>query len=87
MATLSDTVPEMERAQIELIRKASPARRLDLALSLSQTAIDLSRRAIARASPSLDDREVRLKFVELHYGQDLANGVRRHLRDAQRPTG
>ena len=77
---LSDTTPEAEKVQIELLRRASVSQRFALACSLTATAISLSRRAIARANPELDDREVGLKFVELHYGRPLAAKLRAYLR-------
>jgi len=78
---LSDTSPEAEKVQIELLRKASNAQRLGLALSLTDLAIDLAKRAIARANPGLSQRELDLKFVEIHYGKDLAQRVREYLKD------
>lgn len=69
----------MEEVQIELLRKAGARRRLRLALSLSDTTIHLSRRAIQRAHPELDDTAVRLRFVALHYGETLAEAVKLYL--------
>jgi len=75
----SDTHPEAERVQIGLLRQASTAQRFALARSLTATAVSLSRRAIARANPDFSPQEVDLKFVELHYGKELASRVRRYL--------
>jgi hypothetical protein len=75
----SDTDPEAERVQIELLRRASPGRRITLALSLTETVIALARGALRRAQPGLDDRETGLRFVALHYGEDLAERVRADL--------
>ena len=77
----SDAHPEAERVQIELLRKATTAQRFALARSLTATTIGLARRAIARANPDLSRQEVDLKFVELHYGRDLASRVRRYLEE------
>lgn len=68
-----------DRAQIELFRRAGPARRSALACRLSDDARRMSRRAIARAFPELDEWEQRVKFVEVTYGKDLAAKVRRDL--------
>lgn len=79
--SLSDTDIEAERVQLELLRGASPAARLRLALSLSRTVIGLSRRGLSRAEPDSDARgESALRFVELHYGRALAEAVRVRLR-------
>lgn len=76
MSTLSpDTHPDMEAIQIELLREASVAQRFARVRSLSQTTIELSRRAIRRRHPELDEVGVGLLFVELHYGADLAARV------------
>jgi hypothetical protein len=75
----SDTHPEAEKVQIDLLRKATTSDRFALMCSLTATAISLSRRAIARANPALSPREVDLRFVELHYGKELASRVRRYL--------
>ena len=72
----SDTHPDAERVQLELLRRASVARRLDLTRSISATAIALSRRAIARANPELNARDLDLLFVEYHHGADLAERLR-----------
>lgn len=74
-----DTAPDAEEFQIDLFRRHSVARRLKLAFSLSDTVIALSRRAIRRANPGLSELEVRLRFVELHYGAPLAEKLRAHL--------
>ncbi len=75
---LSDTSPEAERVQIELLRKLTPAQRVSTMRSLTATALRLSRRALARANPGLQDREIDLLFIELNYGKPLADEIRRH---------
>jgi len=76
---LTDTDPETERVQLELMRRASPERRLTLALSLSRTVMSLSRAGLARGTPGGSVDEIGLRFVALHYGSELANEVRAHL--------
>ena len=76
---LSDTHPDAEKVQIDLLRKASTSDRFALMCSLTATAISLARRAIARANPDFSPQEVDLRFVELHYGKQLASRVRRYL--------
>jgi hypothetical protein len=76
---LSDTDPETERVHLELLRQASPGRRIRLALSLSRTVMSLSRAGLARQMPGATDEEVALRFVALHYGADLADDLRADL--------
>ncbi|MFN3762929.1 MAG: hypothetical protein ACK4WK_06990 [Anaerolineae bacterium] len=80
-----DTTPQAARAQIELLRRATPAQRFYLTCSLSQTAMELARRALRRRMPGASETEVNLAFVALWYGKDLAEEVRRYL--AQRERG
>ncbi|MCP4679801.1 MAG: hypothetical protein GY854_30780 [Deltaproteobacteria bacterium] len=75
----TDTHPTAEKVQIDLLRQASPRRRVALVRSLSRTVIELSRRAIRRANPDASEDEVLLIFVSLHYGEDLAAAVRHDL--------
>ncbi|HVN32555.1 MAG TPA: hypothetical protein VMT45_11275 [Thermoanaerobaculaceae bacterium] len=79
MEPLSDTDPEARRVQMELLRRASPERRLRLALSLSRSVLTLSREGIARRRPRATAEEIGLEFVRLHYGLDLADELERHL--------
>ncbi len=77
---LSDTHRDAERVQIDLLRRLSPAQKVSQLRSLSALVIGLSRRAIARANPGLDQREVDLLWVEYTYGRDLAVRLREHDR-------
>ncbi len=61
--------------QIRLVRNATVAKRLALMRSLSKTAISLSRNAIAKANPSLSEREADLLFLRLHYGDRIADWI------------
>ena len=83
----ADTTPDAERVQVDLFRRAPVARRLHLALSLSATIIGTARRALARSQPHASTRELDLRFVELHYGADVAACLRAELdrRDRMRP--
>lgn len=74
-----DTDPKVEQVQVALLRQASVARRFALVRSLSQSTVQLARRAIRRARPGADEQEVSLLFVEVHYGKQLADRVRAHL--------
>lgn len=75
----SDTTPEAERVQLDLLRAASPARRGEIALSLSRTVLALARGCLERQDPSAPPGEIDLRFVEALYGRPLADAVRAHL--------
>lgn len=74
-----DTHPEAERVQISLIQNLTPAQKISRVRSLSQSTILLSRRAIMRANPDLDKRELNLKIITYHYGEKLANSLREFM--------
>ena len=78
-ALSSDTHLAAEAVQLELMRRAGPARRAGLAIRLSSSMIRASRRAVARRHPELDEQGVKLRWVELHYGRAIAEALRRHL--------
>ena len=75
----ADTDAEAERVQLDLLRRAGPTRRAQMALSLSAHVIDLARMALRRSFPEASEEEISLQFVERHYGRELAAGVRRYL--------
>ena len=76
---LSDTDPETQRVHWELLRQAGPSARLRLALSLSRTVIGLSKAGLARRLPNDTPEALGLLFVAMHYGDELAEDVRRCL--------
>lgn len=80
----ADTTVDAERVQVAILREASVARRLERAFGLTATVIGLARRSLARADPSASPRELTVRFVELHYGPELAAGLREHLDERDR---
>jgi hypothetical protein len=76
---LSDTHPDAERVQIELLRRTSPEGRFCMALNLSAALIDSSRQTIAERNPDLSPRELGLRCVELYYGKTLAARLRDYV--------
>ena len=78
-----DTSPEVERVQIELLRKAGKTRRLQLGLELSGEALEMAQRAIRRSHPDISELDAKLLFVEVTYGKDLADRVRSQLAKRQ----
>ena len=68
-----------EQVQIELFRRATPQQRFELARSLTEQTLDLAHRAIERAYPELGPWARGVKFVEVHYGAELARRFERWL--------
>ncbi len=73
-----DTHPKIEELLISLIRNTSTAKRISRVRSLSESTIGLSRRAIKRANPDLNKKELNLKFVS-YYGKNLAGLLREYM--------
>jgi head-tail adaptor len=76
---LTDTHPEAERVQLELLRKKTPAERFALMRSLTAFVTGLSRRSLMQANPDLSEADLRIKIIELQYGKELAQRVRNYL--------
>ena len=75
----SDTTPEAEAVQLDLISKQSPTERVHQALSASQRVAEQCKRAIAQSNPHFTEEEIKLKFIEINYGKKLAEEVREWL--------
>ena len=73
----TDTSPEAYAVQLELLRRMSPRQRLRKTFALSRQVKRMSMNAIRRRHPDFDEDAVRLKFIELTYGEALADDVRR----------
>jgi hypothetical protein len=69
----------MARKQIELLRQATTAQRFARVRSMSQSAVQLARRAIRRTMPNASEQDVLLTFVAIHYGAELADRLRAYL--------
>ena len=82
----ADTTPEAEEVQIQLLRRATPARRFELVRSLSATTRQLAWDGIRRANPTATETEIDLLFVRYHYGPALAEALARYLADHPRPN-
>ncbi len=74
-----DTDPRAEKVLIDLIRKATIAKRISRMRSLSRTILRLAQRGIKKAHPELDEQELKILFVKIHYGDDLAHRFRTYL--------
>lgn len=72
----SDTSPEAERVQIELIRQAPITKRVALMTELSQFLIEAHKQGIRQTHPNANEKEVGLIFVANNYGQTLADKLR-----------
>jgi hypothetical protein len=78
MATLpTDTSRAAEQVQIALLRQAGMVHRVDLAADMTQFAIDGACGVLRRRYPEASEIDIRVLFVEQHYGS--APGAHVHL--------
>jgi len=71
-ATSLDTSAEAERVVIDKLRAMSPADRLGLALSLSQSVRELALAGVRQRYPNASGREQLLRLAVTIHGRDLA---------------
>ena len=78
-APACDTSPAVSAAELELLRRMGPGGRLQAGLRFSRSMIALSRAALRRRNPGLDEHALRLLWIEQTYGAELARKVERHM--------
>ena len=76
-----DTTPEAEAVLIQLLRDKPPTIRVAEAVFASNRVVEQCKNAIRRMNPGMSEDEVKLRFIELSYGQEIANNVRAYLAD------
>jgi hypothetical protein len=59
----SDTAPDAQRKQIELMRRLTPGQKLSLAFALTDTMRDLIRADLQHRFPHADEAEIRRRFI------------------------
>jgi len=74
-----DTHQKTERMLISLLKNKSTAKKFSQIRSMSQTTIQLSKRAISRVNKSFDENQINMLFINYHYGKDLAERVKKYL--------
>lgn len=73
---VSDTSDEAIAVQLGLLRQMSPQERLRRACAWSGQLRRMAFAATRRRHPECSELEVRLRFIELTYGKELADDVR-----------
>ena len=73
MRTLAeDTHPEAERVLIELLRSASPARKMAMVLSANRTARALTMAGLRERYPAESPARLKRRFADVWLGPELA---------------
>jgi len=77
----TDTSQDAQAVQLDLWRSMSSQQRIQKVTMLSTRLRNMSFDAIRRRHPEFSEDQVRLKFIELTYGEELALEVAAHLRE------
>ena len=80
----SDTSEEVAKKQISILRAKTISHRFALTMTLSETMMNLSKRAIRRSHPDFSEEQVKAAFIELHYGKELADNYVRYLQELKK---
>jgi hypothetical protein len=75
-----DTHPEMERVQIEVLRRMTVAQRVGLGRGLTALALRLARQAIREANPTAGEDQIALTFIARNYGTEIADNLHAHVK-------
>src|SRR5271156_406292 len=67
----SDTDPRAMEVWLDLLRRMTPAEKIEAVFNISQLAIDLSEAGVRMAYPEADDREVFLRTAARRLSRDL----------------
>lgn len=71
----SDTHPKMEALQIELLRQASPTRKMNMLAQLNASARLLALTGLRAQYPQASKAELRRRLASLLLGEELAQKV------------
>lgn len=77
----TDTSQDAEAVQLELWRSMSGQERIQKVTTLSSRLRDMLLDAIRRRHPEFSEDQVRLKFVELTYGEAIASEMAAHIKE------
>lgn len=78
-AAVSDTALDALDVQLVCFRALTPQERLQKMVTSSRRGRDLAMAAIRAAEPCLSDQELRLRYLALAYGEQIATEVREWL--------
>ena len=74
-----DTTPEAESILVGLLQDKPAEVRLEDAVAASNRVAQLCKEAIRRNNQDWSEEEVKLRFIAINYGKDIAAKVRAHL--------
>jgi len=78
----SDTHPKMEALQIQLLRQATPARKMEMLAQLNASARTLALMGLRSRYPQASEAELRRRLADLLLGEELARKLYGDINDA-----
>jgi predicted component of type VI protein secretion system len=81
-ALFSDTHPRMEALQLQLLRQASPARKMEMLGQLNASARLLVLSGLRSRHPQAGEAELHRRLAGVLLGEELASKVYGEIRDA-----
>ena len=78
----SDTHPKMEALQIQLLRQATPTRKMEMLAQLNASARTLALMGLRSRYPQASEAELRRRLADLLLGEELALRVYGDINDA-----
>ena len=78
----SDTHPKMEALQIQLLRQATPTRKMEMLAQLNASARTLALMGLRSRYPQAGEAELRRRLAGLLLGEELARKVYGDINDA-----
>jgi hypothetical protein len=76
-----DTSEAAERAQIEVLRRLGPGKRIETMRRLSRSQLKMAWSGLRRAHPQLSERELQVLAVRLWYGEEEAQRLEKALKE------
>ncbi|AEH51731.1 hypothetical protein [Pseudothermotoga thermarum] len=70
-----DTPTELEKAQIEILRKMPPEKRLKMSIELTENTIKLLKEGVRNRHPEYSDEEVKFAVIKILLGEELFKKV------------
>jgi hypothetical protein len=68
--SLTDTADEARRVQVEVYRRMTPSERVDVAIEMTEAALEISREGIRLRHPGYGEEQVRWALFRLRLDDD-----------------
>lgn len=66
-----DTCPEIEKKQIEILKKLSPERKIQIVFELIEVELNLIKEGISKRHPEYGKEEINLALIKVLIGENI----------------